>query len=377
MAARLLAADTLEPKLTPAKAAAYVIAGLVHLLTLGFLLLGVALIVLGFPNVFALVFGAISIGMAILLRPRLGKAPDEGVLSRSDAPTLYGVADEVAASLGIQGIDMLVVDHEFNASWSVVGIRRRRVMSLGLPLLQALSPQERIALIAHELAHARNGDARRGFFVGSAVNALAELYWIVAPEDLPTEALGGFGILERAANGFFYVFSRPLWWLLLLELHLLLRDAQRAEYLADALAARAAGTDAVVALSEKILLEPTFRAVVQHAARPGMNEDLFETLRTTVERIPDRERERRRRAARLEAAELIATHPPTAKRIALLEGRPRVKPAVPLTDERSAAIDEELAARRRALQEQLVDDHRHRLYQSDGYFVVSGGDDYF
>ena len=36
-----------------------------------------------------------------------------------------------------------------------------------------LPPQPRAALIAHELAHARNGDSTRGFFVGSALNALA------------------------------------------------------------------------------------------------------------------------------------------------------------------------------------------------------------
>lgn len=178
------------------------------------------------------------------------------------------------------------------------------------------------------------------------------------------------GLFERMANWFFYLVSRPFWWLLQLELHLLLRDAQRAEYLADALAARVAGTDGAVALAEKTLLESTFQAIVQHAARPGGDADLFEQLAAATHAVPERERERRRRAARLEGARLDATHPPTAKRIDLLESRGRQAPTVVLNPERSAAIDAELAGRRRVLQQELIDEHRDSLYQSDGVFYA-------
>ncbi len=375
MAARLIAAESLEPRMTPATFSAYAIAALAYAIVAAFLLAGVASIVLGFPNVFALIIGALLVGMAVMLRPRFGKPPDEDLVWRADGAALYELADEVADALETPRVDMLVVDGEYNASWAILGLRRRRVLTLGLPLLTALGPQERVALLAHELAHGRNGDARRGFFVGSAVRALADLYWIVAPEDMPEGPSWALGIFDRAANWVFYVLSRPFWWLLMLELHLLLRDSQRAEYLADALAARVAGTEAAVALSEKWLLESTFRGVVQHAARAGDDSDLFEELAAAVVEVPDRERERRRLVARLEGARLDATHPPTAKRIELLEKRPRQEPRVSLSPERSALIDAELGSRRRAIQQDLVDEYRDSLYQSDGYFVVTGADD--
>jgi Zn-dependent protease with chaperone function len=359
LANELAAADRLEPRLTAARAAAYAIAAFVHLLALGLVVGGVALGALAFPNVFAIVFGVIMVGAGVMMRPRFGKEPDEDVVLRSEAPTLYAVADEVARALDTAPVTTLVVDADYNASWAVVGLRRRRILSLGLPLLSSLAPQERVALVAHELAHARNGDSSRGLFVGSAVRALAELYYLVSPERI--EGVSNVSIFERVVNVFFWLASRPLWWLLMLELHLLLRDSQRAEYLADALAARVAGTTAAVSLQEKLLLEPTFRAAVQRSAR-AHDEDMFASLATTFASVPERERDRRRRVARLEESRLDDSHPPTARRIELLERREPLEPQVVLGDDRSAAIDGELARRRRSVQATLVDDYRDSLY---------------
>ena len=130
---------------------------------------GVAFAAILFPNLFALAVGALLVGIGLMLRPRFGKPPDEGHLSAEEAPTLQGLVEETARALDVPNVDVLIVDHEYNASWAVLGLRRRRVLRLGLPLLAALGPQERVALLAHELAHARNGDSGRGLFIGSAV----------------------------------------------------------------------------------------------------------------------------------------------------------------------------------------------------------------
>ena len=210
LARQLLAADSLEPRLTPAKLAAYAIAAVVHVLPLLFLVVGVALPVLAFPNVAAIVASVILLGLAWLMRPRLGEEPDEDVVTRAEAPELYRLADDVARALDTPTIDTLVIDHDFNATWSIVGVRRRRVLTLGLPLMEALEPQSKVALLGHELGHGRNGDVRRGFFVGSAVNALAELYYVFAPYDLPDFMGGDFGAVERAINFLFRVLSKPI-----------------------------------------------------------------------------------------------------------------------------------------------------------------------
>ncbi|MFN3629436.1 MAG: M48 family metalloprotease [Casimicrobiaceae bacterium] len=40
------------------------------------------------------------------------------------------------------------------------------------PLMAILSPEERIAVMAHELSHGANGDPLRGTFLSGAVNTL-------------------------------------------------------------------------------------------------------------------------------------------------------------------------------------------------------------
>ena len=304
------------------------------------------------------------LGLAYLMRPRLGKVPDDGLLAREDAPALYKLADDVADALNVPHVDVIVIDGEFNASWAILGLRRRRVLTLGLPALAMLTPQERAALVAHELAHERNGDSTRGLVVGSAVRALAELYWALAPEDLSgAREWGEHAFFERIVNVLLWVVSRPLLGVLLLELHLLLHDSQRAEYLADALAARVAGTPAAVSLEEKMLLSPTVRFAVQRTAHDRSNRtDLFELLAATIALVPGRELERRRRVARLENARLSSTHPPTAKRIVLLEERASREPRVICTPEASAAIDEETSGLRKSVQIELVDAYRDSLY---------------
>jgi Zn-dependent protease with chaperone function len=362
LADRLARSGKLEPTLTPAKLISYVIACGVYLVSLLFVAAGVAFAALLLPNLFALAVGALLVSIGLMLRPRFGKPPQEDRVPADDAPALHALVAEVAAALDVPRTDILVVDHEFNASWAVLGLRRRRVLTLGLPLLSALDPQERVALVAHELAHGRNGDSGRGLFVGSAVRALADIYWIVGPEDLSDREPWELGFFDRIVNVLLFVISRPAYWLLLLELHLLLRDSQRAEYLADALAARVAGTDAVVSLSEKMLLSSTFHAVVQKSAQRGSELDLFAELASVVGSVPDREKERRRRVARLEGARLSETHPPTGKRIELLERRRRLQPEVLLDTDRSEAIDAELARFRGPLQQRLVEEHRDALY---------------
>jgi Zn-dependent protease with chaperone function len=362
MAERMATAKSLEPTLTPARVTAYAIALGVYAVSLLFVAAGVAFAAILFPNLFALAVGALLVGIGLMLRPRFGKPPKDDVVSAKEAPELHAIVTEVARALEVPSVDTVVVDHEYNASWAILGLRRRRVLTLGLPLLMALEPQERVALIAHELAHGRNGDSGRGLFVGSAVRALSDIYYIVGPEDLSDREPWELGIFDRIVNVFVWVLSRPVYGLLVLELVLLLRDSQRAEYLADALAARIAGTEAVVGLSEKTLLGSTFQAAVQRAARPGADVDLFADATEVFASVPDRERERRRRIARLDGAKLSETHPPTAKRIDLLERRPVPEAQVLLTPERAAEIDAELRHLRRPLQLRLVEEHRDALY---------------
>jgi Zn-dependent protease with chaperone function len=354
---RLARTEGLSPRVTPSRVTAYAIAACIHLVSLALLAVVVlaALYAVRHPWAFPLVLFLAA--LAYVLRPRPGKLVSEGLVARDEAPVLYELCDEIAGALGTPTIEALVIDEHFNAQWAVLGWRRRRTLTLGMPLLAMLPPQPRSALIAHELAHARNGDSTRGFFVGSALNALAEWYVMLGPQEEGILATG----LEWLVNGFLWLVSRPIWWLLLLELHLLLRDAQRAEYLADLLAADVAGAPAVVELHERLLLESAFFGVVQHASHESP-EDLLNRARATLDAVPERERERRRRAARLETVSLQSTHPPTGSRIDLVERRGNPDARVVVSDERSATIDAELRSREKSVEQKLVDNFRASLY---------------
>ena len=84
--------------------------------------------------------------------------------------------------------------------------------------------------------------------------------------------------------------SRLAWLGAYLLSHLLWRDSQRAEYLADYLAATVSGTNAVLSLLEKLHYGTAFALTVQHAAlNQDASEGLLERLRQRVAEVPERE----------------------------------------------------------------------------------------
>jgi hypothetical protein len=116
LAAELLDAESLEPRLTASRIAAYAIAVSVHLFTLALAVGGVALAVIAFPDPFALVAAFIMLALAWLMRPRLGKLPEAGLLTRDEAPRLYALTDRVADALEVPHVDVIEITHDFNTS---------------------------------------------------------------------------------------------------------------------------------------------------------------------------------------------------------------------------------------------------------------------
>jgi Zn-dependent protease with chaperone function len=359
---RLAAAGTLAPRLTAALACAFALAALVHLLVAALLLGGLALIWLAFPNPFALLLGGLMVAAGVFMRPRLGTPPSDRLAGRSEARALWHAVDEVAAAVGTAPPDRIVIESACNASWQVAGFRRRRVLTLGMPLLAVLTPGGRVALLAHELAHARNGDVARGWFIGSAVGALEELCGMLrassgAPRDAADPGFENTGVLDWFTNGILRAVGLPVWGILLLEVHLLMQDSRRAEYLADALAADVAGSDGVIALHEALLLDSVLEQPVQRRAVVGSRaaDGLLEELVAAVRAVPPRERARRRRVARLEGTRLLASHPPTGLRIALIEERAGAEPRVTMETEAWMALDAGLARFVPEVERELLD----------------------
>jgi Zn-dependent protease with chaperone function len=91
--------------------------------------------------------------------------PDGITLSRSAAPKLFEALDEISRALEAPRFHHVLVTDDFNAS--VVQVPRlgvfgwqRNYLILGLPLMQALAPDQFRAVLAHEMGHLSGNHSR-------------------------------------------------------------------------------------------------------------------------------------------------------------------------------------------------------------------------
>ena len=358
----LLNTQLLAPKLTASKALAFLFAFIIHSLTFLFAILGIVLIIRGWPNFAAILGSLFCLSIAWVLSPRFPKSPKQ-VISREEFPTLYQIVDEIAASLETQAVDNIVILPQFNAAFSQVGWRRKKVLYLGLPLFLVLAGQERVALIAHELAHGVNDDPNRSLFVGSALKSLISWYEILYPTQLVASGQGIYALLNIPVTLFLLLVANTVWVGILILLHLIWRASQRAEYLADYLAAQISGSDSLRLVLTKLHLgEGTFRRTVQSVTLNEDNRNLFDVLKKRINNVPQRELERINRLMTLELSRMDTTHPPTAYRIKFLQAHAVSKPKYVLSKEDMVQMDSELEPLQKEVQSKLKNMYRRSLY---------------
>lgn len=323
----------------------------VHLVTVAMLVTAVLLAlssVIFLP--FRVVGAAILVMIAGYVQPfRWRREPEHVAVTRQDAPSLFSLVDEVAAVIGAAPVHVIRLTSEFNAHYFKTRVARKGI-TLGLTLWSILEPQERVALIGHELGHGVNGDLRSTVLVGRALRTLAYWHLLFRPSTRRTH--------RRAASvaGVLVALTEDLLLpLVLIPITILIglagralelianRHGQRCEYYADELSARAAGTAGAVALCEKLMIGDTCRRVLVQAARFSRGADPWREVKAEADAIPPGEWERRRRLAMRQLNRIDVSHPPTRLRADLLRDRPSRVAAVTLTPERSAAIDAELA----------------------------------
>jgi Zn-dependent protease with chaperone function len=348
---RLVNADSLKPSVTPAKVVALVVVLLVHSLTLIFVVFGL-ISALATLSAFCLFpFALFFLALAWMLRPRLQKVPDE-LLSRADFPTLYALADQVTLALGTSPVDAISVEGNFNASFSVCGWRRKRILTLGLTLWSVLDPEERLALISHELAHAVNGDFSRIVLISSAAQTLVEWYRLLQLDYLFQGALGCIALPLILVGA---VIAQVVYLVAYLLAHLLWHESRRAEYLADYLAASVAGTSAQLHLLRKLLFLPRVDHVIRQTAlsNSSSQQDMFALMRTQVMNSPLLSFDELERLQ--DAPRLNMTHPPITYRVRFLRLKPALHPTLYLSPQDSLKIDAELTPLQSKVQRRLLD----------------------
>ncbi|MEV7179780.1 M48 family metallopeptidase [Kitasatospora sp. NPDC093679] len=340
----------------PAWLGANALAGAVHLTTLALAVCAAGLLIAA-PTWPLRVLGLFAAALVLSLRPRLGRLPrDTARLYRGDAPGLFALTDRVARALGGRPVDVILVTEDFNAGFGRIGLRRRHVLRLGLPLWAVLDPGQRLALLGHELGHQVNADSRRGLWLRSALAALDEWEELTRPA-LYRQSFGTF--VELAASALLQLLLRPVNLVAraLLDLldRLTLRTGQAAEYRADRLAADLAGTGASLGLLRTLMLRRTVDTTLlrmradraRRARRAGTDPTPaagpWEELSAQLADVPALERERLLRLSAREFGTVDRSHPPTHLRLAMLEARPPAAGRLRADAADWPAIDAELA----------------------------------
>ncbi len=326
---------------------AYILATLVYGLSLAFAISGLWVLWQPWPTLFHPIIGTLCLLLSWVARPRPTEVPYY-LLKRSEFPVMYALTDRIAKALRAPPPQAIAYSADFNANYRQAGWRGRPYIELGSPLLAALESQERLALIAHELSHGVNQDPLRSNYLHGAVETLATWGMSFRPKGLgtlgegmpygPIVSLVGIPfeltmlafseVLLRAASGFKL---------------LVLRQSQRAEYLADRLAASVVGSQAMWQGLEKLYLADHVNAALRRHALTTPYEPLGDILQTAIACVEAKELESLRLASMASEWQVDSSHPPTALRVNMLQRQEQAATMDLISAEEAMAFGEEIA----------------------------------
>lgn len=347
LAAHLAAAPPSRPGWTAAKVALAVA-------SLGFVVAWLAGLVYGVylvanAEVPGKLLGILLIGIGIEVRPRVPRLrSDFGAVSRSDAPELYGLVDDICARLGAPHIERILLDDAMNASCGRSGLRRTPVLVIGLPLWSALTPAARLALLGHEVGHLVNGDPNRGLLTEPAMTTLARLAMLVNPRHFTAPANRGFTGYELIANAIALVVLTPverlLRWTQMGLWMIAARDHQRAEIFADALAVTLAGTAGATELMRVLVTFDSVQTAVARSARQGESPEMWhQRAQLSLRDLESRERVQEQFSIRV-GSSMFSSHPPSGIRLRLVRAWPSTEPQHDAAPAQFAEVDSQLAS---------------------------------
>ena len=238
-------------------------------------------------------------------------APPAGIeLDPADAPALFASIERLRLRLRTPRIDHVVVDGEFNASIArppVLGpFCRRTWLTLGLPYMQALSPDELEAAIARELGHVSRRRGRVGSWTWTAQHG-----WMSVARELD----------ERGSIGSDLALVFYEWYLPRLRAYGVAREHERE---ADRASAEVVGPrPGALALLRSVALAPTVEAyrddvVERMSDEPEPPAGLYRELAAALREPPSDVGRRVLRARLAEPTAPTDTHPALGERLAAL-----------------------------------------------------------
>ena len=262
---------------------------------------------LDFRIALACLVGAATILFAIVPRPDRFTAPGPQLTS-STAPQLFAMIDDVASATSQPRPTEVYLLNEVNAFVSqrggTMGIGSRRVMGVGLPLVNNLTRSELKAVIAHEFGHYSGGDVSLG-------------PWIYKTRAAIGRTLAGLeeSFLQSLFNWYARMFMR-----------LTMAVSRQQEFVADETAARVAGAAPMVSALQKVaLLSPAYSTYLQHEVLPILRSGFLPPIADGFRRFmaspgtTEAFTEMVRQHEAETTVDQFETHPPLNERVAALE----------------------------------------------------------
>lgn len=322
---------------------AYVVSAIILLLPVFFFCLGLWTIYVNWFNIPALIIGALLAIFGYVLFPRYNRNLEK-TFTRKDLPELYRVLDAISDKIGTSPPDGVHLFDDINAYAASFGrVRKERVIGLGIPLWRMMTPQERIAILAHEMAHFVNGDPARGNITGAALQTVEEWDYFLAPNVLDGDYHRDW--TEAIAELIQLVLRLPILFLGYILLFVTFNRSQRAEYLADGLAAQVSGVLPMQTALKKFDLTPLIEKEIQklYPFRDQQDGRIFDVMATAVnDAHPDDVKNLEAKAAE-KKQRIDDSHPPTLYRVGFLDALGDMTPLLDAQAFDFEQIDAELA----------------------------------
>jgi len=278
---------------------------------------------------------AVVIGWAVIRSLWLRIPEASGIaLTAERVPELFAAIERVRAGLEGPKFRRVLLYGEFNAGvtqrprWGIVGPNVNDLL-VGLPLLQALSPREFEAVLAHEMGHVSRQHGRFGHWIYRVRSTWSQLAALAAADNVKLLHLVLGRFLKWYAP-FFNAYSFVL--------------ARQDEYEADRAAVRVAGRDAVATALVRIQVAGRFFnehhwEAVSRDLRQGIDVTAPQAafVPALVEGIDPADADRWLEEALRRPTDLADTHPALGDRLRAI-GVGRQQSAPPAPESTAAAV---------------------------------------
>lgn len=267
-------------------------------------------------------FGAVA-GLTILwsLLPRANKVQVNGIpINLRQEGRLAQEIAAIAAALREPMPSEVYLIGEANAFVAETGefLNTRRIMGVGLPLLQMLTVEQIRAVLAHEFAHYYAGDTRLGPWVYNTRRAMARVYENLGKKSELLSFLRRWAVV--AVPFMLLMHGMRIYWIVFMRITQSI--SRRQEFRSDELACYIAGSQALVGGLENIAkcqaaVPAYWNSVVFPAAMSGFQPELAGGLMRFMQapRIVKATSEFLAKQSSTTTTSPLDTHPPLNKRI--------------------------------------------------------------